>query len=475
MLLARYGVDDYYEFVERYPDAVDLLAKGALAIAVVVRRRLWRNIQRSKEVLSLGDDRNSKEQCMALAKRLALKPLCCQARGIHREFIRRLPAPISLERDILAQMLVDQGSNLYVVVVLTLTSIACLERMHAISRRVLQSSRTNFTIFAGTFVICRRNESFTKAKHFTEHRDSKRHPLPVADGSFEASGSASISQPRRAAGRSQSEFEVYKNRYYIAFSGDRQIDGRILNPLHHQSLMRDAFHVATPQEKILCAKISRWSRVMASDERHLEGKKAAERVRAGTAPTLASLIPLQWKSKDEFLEPVDQAMVEYRKQCEPETAIVRGDMAWCAPPAASSIRVAQEPWHLDYFIDYNEGRGAFSGQGRNYKAQAVPTLCRLTSCVDFGSAPPFPPKSEDIECGELCSNRTHHSVLLHYRGLKNALDRIVKTVSPRNKAALISSTDCIMAITGVGRSVVFYRLADAKAMIHQIIYRERDL
>jgi hypothetical protein len=296
-------------------------------------------------------------------------------------------------------------------------------------------------------------------------RDATTNPLPLANGPFEATGSASSSLLERRAGRSQSQFEIFKNRHYTAFHGDRQIDGKILNPLAHQSLIWDAFLVSPPHEKTLCAKISRWSRQIAIDERHFEGRRR-ERVGAVTVPTLASLTPLQWKSNEEFLEPVDQAMVEYRRQGEPETALVRrGDMAWCAPPAASAIRDAQEPWHHDYFRDFIEGRGAFGGQGRNNKAQAVPTLCSLTSCVDDGTAPVFPPKIVDIECGELCSTTTHHAVFLHYRGLKNALDRITKAASPRNKAALISSTDCIIAITGVGRSVAFYRIADAKDRI----------
>ena len=257
-----------------------------------------------------------------------------------------------------------------------------------------------------------------------------------------------------------SEFQIFKGRYLLAQGREIQDDGKCLNPVRHGEVIRQAFVDAQPREKELCSKLSRWHGVVSEDAKALG--RAVEECEHGVAGAAASneMLAIEWRVGEMKASPVDQSRVVYRG-VEENRSLVEGSIV--SAPARVEICNALVPWTHQHLDDYRVGRGLFEGKGPRKKMEAQNELKRMTSPSTSAEAPAFPSKVDKPPCGCMCANSSHPAHLSFYKRIKTALACIASTSAPKAKAALISSTDCLIAIDGAGRATAFYRLSDAKA------------
>jgi hypothetical protein len=454
LLIVRYGAVDYRDWTVMHPDAVDTLSRAILALMAAIRRRLWRNLVQDKEIFVLSDERISMEERERVSRRLVRQNPCCRALGMHREFLRCLQLPARLDAESNSAILMQSRSVIFLVAIFTLLSIACLERLHSLSRRLLLASRTTFYLYSGTFAVARRSENFLRAQAYA------RRELKLAAAEPAPPGLLTDAFPANEIRYASSEFQIFKARYLAVQSGDLQSDGKRLNPILHGDLIRQAFVNAAPREKLLCSKLSRWHGVLAADAKALRrlDTRPVDGVADAAAP--GEMLAIEWRVGEMHASPVDQSMVVYRTRAEIRSA---DTLSIFSAPAGLDICNASVPWTRQHMDDYREGHGIFDGMGPKKKMDAQSELKRLTNPCAGAEAPAFPLKSERPPCGEMCANASHPAHLSFYRRIKSALACIAGTCAPKAKAALVSSTDCLLAIDGAGRATAFYRLSDAKA------------
>jgi hypothetical protein len=115
LLLSRYGADDYQDFAQRFPEAVDLLARGILALMASVRRRLWRNVVRDNEPFMIADQRQPQADRKLIAKKIARQNVCCASPGLSRDFLRRLPAAATVTHERASTIYMQYEEDLLIV------------------------------------------------------------------------------------------------------------------------------------------------------------------------------------------------------------------------------------------------------------------------------------------------------------------------------------------------------------------------
>jgi hypothetical protein len=227
----------------------------------------------------------------------------------------------------------------------------------------------------------------------------------------------------------------------------------------HAEAIQDAFAAADSEERHLCAAISNWSKVLAEDGRFLSRASSTAEVVAATAATSTDVSALLLRRSEMIVRPTDQCFALVLKQPEDDTHLT------VLPWRQSDMRLlnaAAHPWSTELLQDFRIGVGLFEGRGSQRKNDSIKCLVGLTSPHSTSEVPNFPPKSTEVTCGALCLKSSHSARIRQFMQIKTLLSMCASRCAPKNKPALISSVDCILAVEGAGRHAAFYRLSDAK-------------
>ena len=230
--------------------------------------------------------------------------------------------------------------DLLIVAWFFLVSIACLERLHALSRRILLASKTSFTVFSGSFVVARRRGTFLRAQGFM-----------LAAANVECSAALEYGALQINL-RAESALEVFRRRKSIACVGDLQEDGQRFNPIVHAGAIQDAFAAADSEERHLCAAISKWSKVLAEDGRFLCRATSTAEVVAATAATSTVVSALLLRRSEMIVRPTDQCFALVLKQPEDDTHLTV--LPW-RQSDMGLLNAAAHPWSTALLQDFIRG------------------------------------------------------------------------------------------------------------------------
>ena len=245
----------FREWSARHPEDIQYLRKGALVLIAAVERRLSQYMSSKFSVISICDARMPRGQRMRLAEELLAKNPCCLPEGVQRSLAARARKGLGPTATIAdgAAAFLSMAPVLFVVAWFVRLSVACIERMHAMHRRVASDAQSAYHSLAARSVCTRVRQAWERRE-----ADAKKNMTAPKRGKPDG---VDFSQLKRGL----SPFEVFKKR----LMAEEAAEGIRRNPASKETLAyyKDAWPRVDTAEDAVCDEISESTKAAAKQRR----------------------------------------------------------------------------------------------------------------------------------------------------------------------------------------------------------------
>jgi hypothetical protein len=493
ILLARYGVDSFDELARQHADVVILLSKALQSIASGIRRRLFDNVREKHSTLAMCDTRVPDRERHLCALTWASKNICCVPEGYPKTFAAMARAAEPADHVLRARFLFGFTDQMYLLAHALLVSIACLERLHAVFRRMQQASLSTMPILSGVCYLARRYENYHRYQSQREAGQEQQTATELVNAD------ADRFQPTRG----RTPLDIFIERY-VRCHIDTRILGCALNAISHRELLIDAFHASSQTEKEVCADLSRQSFEISANRRQLSVLARKENFSVAILDDDACVAPIiavgtsATQVREHLTQPSSDAVTALLAHQQGDGdhqgdgvamqvpgSLVQRNSTLLRPLEAprltpllavsnqvyanmpekeTRLTVATHPWRSNMLSDYKQGKGIFAGAGHN-KNDALASLRRRSSVhTQYASCADFPAGkiNHPFVCSGLCNYTTNCDILDVQRRIASRLSRLVAAYAPKHKHCLVSGIDLLICIAPANKEPQFYRVEDAK-------------